>query len=217
MLPIRIESVARPPRSLHLAVRAYRRFFSNTTHDRSKFFTLNTGAKIPAVGFGTFQDPEAQEKSVCQALRRGVRLIDTARVYDVEEQVGKGIKRSGVPREEVFLCTKLWCSDFHPDDVERALEDSLRDLDTPYVDLLMMHYPCNFKRGTERFPRDSNGRMILGDTTFVDTWRAMEKLVAGGRTKAIGISNFSKGEVEKLLTESSTVRTEKNSEYKTSR
>ncbi|OTB05347.1 hypothetical protein M426DRAFT_57106 [Hypoxylon sp. CI-4A] len=167
--------------------------------------TLNTGAKIPAIGFGTFQDPEAQEDAVSRALRAGLRLIDTARVYEVEKQVGEGIKASGVPREEIFLGTKLWCNDYHPDDVERALGDSLRDLDTPYVDLLLMHYPCTFKRGQYRFPRDSDGKMLHGETSFIDTWRAMEKLVKGGKVKAIGVSNFSKGEIQKLIGESDTV------------
>lgn len=167
--------------------------------------TLNTGAKIPALGFGTFQDPDAQEDAVCRALRLGVRLIDTARVYDNEQQVGKGIKKSGIPREDIFLMTKLWCNDYHPDDVERALDDSLRDLDTPYVDLLMMHYPCTFARGPERFPRDADGRMIRGETNFVDTWKAMEKLAKTGKVKALGVSNFSRGEIEKLLNECSVV------------
>lgn len=134
-----------------------------------------------------------------------MRLIDTARVYDVEKQVGRGIKKSGIPREEIFLGTKLWCNSYHPDDVENALDDSLADLDTPYVDLLMMHYPCTFARGEDRFPRDSNGKMILGQTTFVDTWKAMEKLVKTGKVKAIGVSNFSKGELETLIQESATV------------
>ncbi|KAF3056563.1 putative oxidoreductase C26F1.07 [Daldinia childiae] len=171
---------------------------------RNTQFTLNTGAKIPAIGFGTFQDPESQEEGVCRALKMGMRLIDTARVYNVEKQVGKGIKASGVPREEIFLGTKLWCNNYHPDDVERALDESLADLDTPYVDLLMMHYPCTFKRGPERFPRDADGKMILGNTTFVDTWKAMEQLVKIGKVKSIGVSNFSKGELETLIEKTST-------------
>lgn len=128
-----------------------------------------------------------------------MRLIDTARVYNVEEQVGKGIKKSGIPREDIFVGTKLWCNDYHPDDVERALDGSLKDLDTPYVDLMLMHYPCTFARGPERFPRDKDGRMIHGKTTFADTWKAMEKLTKTGKVKAIGVSNFSKGEIEALL------------------
>ncbi|OBT46286.1 hypothetical protein VE00_02369 [Pseudogymnoascus sp. WSF 3629] len=172
---------------------------------RSTRHTLNTGAKIPAIGFGTFQDADAQVDAVSRALKAGCRLIDTARVYDVEKQVGQGIKESGVAREEVFVGTKLWCNNFHPDDVESALDDSLRDLDTPYVDLLMMHYPCTFARGEDRFPRDADGKMIMGKTSFVETWKAMEKLVKTGKTKAIGVSNFSKGEIQQLLDQSDTV------------
>ncbi|GAW12469.1 hypothetical protein ANO14919_018380 [Xylariales sp. No.14919] len=166
---------------------------------RSTQFTLNTGAKIPAIGFGTFQDPNAQEDAVSRALQAGLRLIDTAQVYNVEKQVGKGMKASGVPREEIFLGTKLWCNNYHPDDVEDALDASLAELDTPYVDLLLMHYPCTFARGKEPFPRDSEQRMIHGETTYVDTWKAMEKLLKTGKTKAIGVSNFSKAEIEALI------------------
>lgn len=178
---------------------------------RATSYTLNTGAKIPALGFGTFQDPDSQEETVSRALQKGMRLIDTARVYNVEEQVGRGIKKSGVPREDIFVSTKLWCNDYHPYDVGKALDDSLRDLDTPYVDLLLMHYPCTFKRGPDRFPRDAEGRMILGETTYVDTWKAMERLTKS-KVKAIGVSNFSKGEIETLLQETSTVGTSKRCE-----
>lgn len=139
---------------------------SRTLATRATSYTLNTGAKIPALGFGTFQDPESQEDIVSRALQKGMRLIDTARVYNVEEQVGRGIKKSGIGREDIFLGTKLWCNDYHPEDVERAVDDSLRDLDTPYVDLLLMHYPCTFKRGPDRFPRDADGRMLEKPTRF---------------------------------------------------
>jgi len=172
---------------------------------RTTRHTLNTGAKIPALGFGTFQDANAQEDAVSTCLKAGFRLIDTAQVYNVEKEVGKGIKKSGIPREEIFLGTKLWCNTFHPDDVETALDFSLKELDTPYVDLLMMHYPCVFARGEERFPRDAEGKMILGQTTYVDTWRAMEKLVSTGKVKAIGLSNFSRGEIQTLLDQCSVV------------
>jgi len=183
------------------------RNFSQTSRRSARSFELNTGARIPATGLGTFQDANAQEDTVCKALQRGLRLIDTARVYDVERQVGKGIKRSGVGRSEIFVATKLWCSEFHPEDVERALDNSLHELDTDYVDLFMMHYPCTFARGAERFPRDSDGRMIHGKTTFVDTWKALEAVVKTGKAKAIGVSNFSKGEIQTLLEKCSTVCT----------
>ena len=178
-----------------------------TVSTRSTYHALNTGAKIPAVGFGTFQDPDAQEDAVALALKSGVRHIDTARVYDTEKQVGRGIRRSGVPREEIFLTTKLWSNSHHPDDVENALDASLQDLDTGYVDLFMIHYPCTFARGDEkdRFPRDAEGKMIMGKTTFVDTWKAMEDLVRSGKVKAIGVSNFNQKEIEALIENSSTV------------
>lgn len=183
----------------------FRQPSSRSLTTRATSYTLNTGAKIPALGFGTFQDPDSQEETVSRALQKGMRLIDTARVYNIEEEVGRAIKKSGVPREDIFLGTKLWCTDYHPDDVERALDDSLRDLDTPYVDLLLMHYPCTFKRGSDRFPRDADGGMVRGETTYIDTWKAMEKLTKTGKVKAIGVSNFSMGEIESLINESYTV------------
>lgn len=82
-------------------------FGARSIATRATSYTLNTAAKIPALGFGTFQDPDSQEGSVSLALRKGMRLIDTARVYNVEEQVGKGIKKSGIPREDIFIGTKL--------------------------------------------------------------------------------------------------------------
>jgi hypothetical protein len=188
--------------------------FARCIQTQSTRYTLNTGDQIPAIGFGTFQDPDAQEDAVSRALKAGLRLIDTARVYNVEEQVGKGIKASGIPREEIFLGTKLWCNNYHPDDVESALEDSLRDLNTPYVDLLLMHYPCTFKRGEDRFPRDADGKMIHGETNYVDTWKAMQELVKGEKVKAIGVSNFSKGEIETLIAETGVVSLQEEEEEK---
>lgn len=81
--------------------------------------------------FGTFQDPDSQEDTVCRTLQKGMRLIDTTRVYNVETQVGRGIKKSGIPHGDIFVGTKLWCNEYHPDNVEGGLDESLRDLDTP--------------------------------------------------------------------------------------
>ncbi|KAI1334231.1 NADP-dependent oxidoreductase domain-containing protein [Xylariaceae sp. FL0016] len=190
----------RIPRAIYTTSQQRRSFATRQTG-----FKLNTGAKIPAIGLGTFQDPEAQEEGVCRALKAGLRLIDTARVYHIEKQVGRGLKASGVPRAEIFVGTKLWCNSYHPDDVEGALDQSLEDLDTPYLDLFMMHYPVTFKRGAEEFPRDAQGNMLHGKTTYLDTWRAMEKLVAKGKVRAIGVSNFNQSEIQTLIQRSSTV------------
>ncbi|KAJ5880388.1 uncharacterized protein N7473_011441 [Penicillium subrubescens] len=82
-----------------------------TLSTRTTTRKLNNGTTIPALGFSTFQDPDSQEETVSLALQKSMRLIDTARIYDVEAQVGKGIKKSCIPREEIFLGTKLWCND----------------------------------------------------------------------------------------------------------
>lgn len=165
--------------------------------------TLNTGAKIPALGFGTWQDKDAQEPAVTIALKAGYRHIDTARVYGTEPAVGNAIKNSGIPREQIFLTTKLWNNAHHPSDVEAALDASLADLQTSYVDLYLMHWPSPFARSSSLFPKDSNGKTKPGETDYVDTYKALEKCLESGKAKAIGISNFSKAELERLLKETS--------------
>jgi len=166
---------------------------------------LNTGASIPAVGFGTWQDKDDQEKAVTEALQAGYKHIDTARIYGTEPMVGAAIKKSGIPRSELFITTKLWNNSHAPEDVEPALDASLKDLGMDYVDLFLMHWPSAFKSGDNMFPRDKDGKVETGSTSYVDTWKAMEKLVKTGKTKAIGISNFSKAEVEQLLKEGTIV------------
>jgi len=167
-------------------------------------FTLNTGAQIPAIGFGTWQDKDAQEDAVYEALKAGYRHIDTARVYGTEPAVAKGIKKSGIPRSEVFITTKLWNNSHHPDDVEKACDASLKDLDTDYLDLFLMHWPSPFTRSEKLFPKDGE-KIAVGDSDYVDTYKAMEELVKKGKCRAIGISNFSQSELERLLSKVSTV------------
>ncbi|OJJ60090.1 hypothetical protein ASPSYDRAFT_44489 [Aspergillus sydowii CBS 593.65] len=162
-------------------------------------FKLNTGKTIPALGFGTWQDADAQENAVAEALKAGYRHIDTARVYGTEKAVGNAIRKSGIPREEIFLTTKLWNNKHHPDDVSQALADSLNDLGLDYIDLFLMHWPVAFKRGSEQFPKTDKGGPDVVDTDYIETYKAMEKLISTGKVKAIGVSNFSKAEMERLL------------------
>ncbi|MCB2411090.1 aldo/keto reductase [Hymenobacter lucidus] len=132
---------------------------------------LNNGVEMPLLGFGVFQVPDAVEceQSVAEALRVGYRLIDTAAAYGNEEAVGQAIKTSGVPREELFITTKLWIQDAGYDSTKRAFEKSLRKLELDYLDLYLIHQP-------------------FGDV--YGAWRAMEELYQEGRIKSIGVSNF---------------------------
>ena len=133
--------------------------------------TLNNGVEMPILGFGVYQIPDAEEceRSVSEAIETGYRLIDTAAAYQNEEAVGKAIKSSGVPREEIFVTTKLWISDAGYERAKKAFEKSLRKLQLDYLDLYLIHQP-------------------YGDV--YGSWRAMEELYRDGKIRAIGVSNF---------------------------
>ncbi|WP_160724950.1 aldo/keto reductase [Bacillus sp. USDA818B3_A] len=132
---------------------------------------LNNGVEMPIIGFGVFQiqDEKECEQAVCDALMAGYRLIDTAAAYQNEEAVGRGIKRSGISREEIFVTTKLWIQDAGYDSAKKAFENALNRLQLEYLDLYLIHQP-------------------YGD--IYGSWRAMEELYHKGKIKAIGVSNF---------------------------
>lgn len=115
--------------------------------------------------------------------------------------VGAAIKKSGIDRSSLFITTKLWNHQHAAADVEPALDQSLKDLGTDYVDLYLMHWPSAFKSGSEKFPKDKDGKTLTSTTSYVETWKAMEKLTKSGKARAIGVSNFSKKEMETLLKE----------------
>ncbi|MFD7325640.1 aldo/keto reductase [Streptomyces sp. NPDC059875] len=136
-----------------------------------QYVTLNNGVQMPILGFGVYQIPaEETEQAVSAALAAGYRLLDTAAAYGNEEAVGRAIKSSGIPREELFVTTKLWVQDAPAEDnTRRAFEASLAKLGLDYVDLYLMHQP-------------------YGDV--YGQWRAMETAYGEGRAKAIGVANF---------------------------
>jgi diketogulonate reductase-like aldo/keto reductase len=131
---------------------------------------LNNGVKAPIVGLGVWQAGGGTKKAVLAALEAGYRHVDTAAVYGNEAAVGAAIAESGIPREQLFITTKLWNSDQGYDKAQRALEASLKRLRLEYVDLYLMHWPVAELR--------------------LESWRALEQLLADGRTRAIGVSNF---------------------------
>ncbi|KAK6358967.1 hypothetical protein TWF696_000139 [Orbilia brochopaga] len=161
-------------------------------------FTLNTGDKIPAVGLGTWQSkPGEVRNAVAAALKAGYRHIDTALAYGNEREVGLGIKDSGVPREEIWITTKL-DNPWHKR-VEDGLNSSLKSLGIEYIDLYLMHWPCSTD------PAHEDLLTAHEDWDFVDTWREMEKLPATGRVRNIGVSNFDVTQLKRLLRTAKTI------------
>ena len=136
-----------------------------------EFVTLNNGVKLPLEGFGVFQvpDPAQCEQAVLDAIASGYRLIDTAAAYMNEKAVGEAIKKSGVPREALFITTKLWVQDASYEAAKKAIQTSLDNLGLSYLDLYLIHQP-------------------MGD--YVGAYRAMEEAYKEGKLKAIGVCNF---------------------------
>ena len=153
--------------------------------------TLNNGVEIPQVGLGVFRAKEGAEveRAVRAALEAGYRLIDTAAAYGNEVGVGKAIKASGLPREEIFITTKLWNAYHAYDDALQAFDESLEKLDCGYIDLYLIHWPL---------PMEGK---------FTQAWKALERLYDSKRVRAIGVSNFKPHHLEELLKRAATVPT----------
>lgn len=135
-----------------------------------EYKVLSNGVKMPQLGYGVYQvTKEECERCVLDALKAGYRLIDTAQSYFNEEEVGSAIKKSGVPREEIFLTTKVWIENYGYDECKVSIEESMRKLQTDYLDLLLLHQPF---------------------ADYYGAWRALEEYYEAGKIRAIGISNF---------------------------
>ncbi|MBC8743738.1 aldo/keto reductase [Lactobacillus sp. Marseille-P7033] len=141
---------------------------------------LNNGVEMPTLGFGVFQVPDLSqaEKAVSEAIETGYRLIDTAAAYQNEEAVGKAIKNSSVNRDDIFVTSKLWVSDFNYERAKKGIDNSLQKLGLDYMDLYLLHQP-------------------YGDT--MGAWRALEEAQKEGKIRAIGVSNFYADQLQDLM------------------
>ncbi|MFD8381004.1 aldo/keto reductase [Streptomyces sp. NPDC059679] len=148
------------------------------------FISLSNGVQMPQLGFGVWQVPDDEAAiAVRTALDAGYRSIDTAAIYGNEEGTGRAIAASGIPRDELFVTTKLWNAEQGYDSALRAFDASLSKLGLEYVDLYLIHWP------------------VPGVDKYVDTWKAFEKIAAEGRAKAVGLSNFHPAHIQRLLSE----------------
>lgn len=145
-----------------------------------KNIILNNGVSMPPIGYGVFRmtDPSACEEAVVQAIQAGYRLIDTAAAYGNEEAVGRAIRRAGVPREELFITTKLWIPDISYEGAKRGFAASLERLGLEYLDLYVIHQPYH---------------------DYFGAWRAMEELYREGKVRAIGVDNFTQDRLADFL------------------
>lgn len=135
-----------------------------------EFVTLNNGVKMPALGYGVYQvDPSETERCVLDAIEVGYRSIDTAQAYGNEEGVGRAVAKCGLPRSELFLTTKVWITNAGYENARHSIEESLRKLQSDYIDLLLIHQPFS---------------------DYYGTYRAMEEAYRSGKVRAIGVSNF---------------------------
>ena len=135
-----------------------------------KFATLSNGVKMPMIGYGVYQvEPQEAERCVAEALEVGYRMVDTAQAYRNEEGVGAAVKKSGLKREDVFLVSKIWISNYGEEKAADSIDESLRKLQTDYIDLMLLHQPFCDRYGA---------------------YRALEAALKAGKVRAIGVSNF---------------------------
>jgi alcohol dehydrogenase (NADP+) len=166
-------------------------------------FQLNNGFSIPALGLGTWKsDPGLAKASVKEAIKCGYRHIDCAYIYLNQKEIGEAFtecfKEDLCKREDLFITSKLWCDSHDPADVMPALQETLDELQLDYLDMYLIHWPISFKKGIS-FPQKPDDFIALKELPISKTWEAMEACVDAGKTRGIGVSNFSQKKLDSLL------------------
>lgn len=173
-----------------------------------KSIKLITGFDLPQLGFGTYRcNGKPLEKALKYAIQVGYRHIDTAWLYQNEDTIGKVFKEvlkesnGELKRENFFITSKVWNTHHSKKMVRKCLNESLTNLKLDYLDMYLMHYPLSFKENTgdEPFPKDSKGKPLYSDVSYIETYKAMEELLKEGKMKSIGLSNFTISQMEDIL------------------
>lgn len=166
--------------------------------------TLANGYKMPMLALGTYlSQPGEVEKAVMDAIDLGYRHIDTAFFYENEKEIGAAIEAKiqdkTVTREELFITTKLWNNRHKEESVVATCKQSLENLGLTYIDLYLIHWPFAYQEGDVLIPKDKDGKLLLSDTDYLETWRGMEECVQQGLTRSIGVSNFNSEQIARLV------------------
>ena len=163
-------------------------FFAIWRLNVKQYFTLQNGVKMPCIGYGTYKCTDgSDERIVRMALEAGYRMLDTAAAYENEEYVGKAVRESGIPREEIFLTSKVWKTNLGYESTKRSFEESLERLQTDYLDLFLLHWPKPAPDAADWKELDRG------------SWKALEEFYHQGRVRAVGLSNFLPHHIEALM------------------